>query len=1055
MGLLDVLWRIWTPQMHHSTYAIIVVVVGSLFFISSDDMHTLIEVLDKSIDWWSMCACLLGIFFFFSSPFVENPIKPGYLNFSRWHIAWMSVATLYHFPSSQSIGEDLRMNLSLYLTIYGSSIIFLTVFHIIFIGLSHIGLVSPEARRRPELWNLLQKSTVLSIACCGFYSLCGNRAYLKQTPFEGKCYGWFSFGKKEERDTLISKLLRMNVFKAEICSCWFAPVGSANDYPFWSKWVMFGQGSDEISPLYSLWATFTGLYIADYLLERSTGWALTHHLSAREEEQQMRPLSVEEEEQRRPSSVEEEEQMRPDLSNLVPWYSGTSADLFKTVFDLIVQVTVFLGRFDMRMMQAAVSKVEDGVQRDFLYDRFRDKEDFWFDFVADTGDGWNSSYCIARLLAQRELNVKTSSDSELPLPPGNPPLKRGNLLLIGGDLAYPNPTPDNYEYRFFRPFMCALQPPPTWYKSEQIAVDKPEIPLEFPDGPRAFIIPGNHDWFDGLHTFTRYILHKSWLGGWFMPQKKSYFALRLPENWWVFGLDLALHEDIDVYQFKFFSELANDKVGDEDSVIIITHAPKWLLDWYKNDVSGKNSSNNSRKKSSNESGKNFSHLIRDYLKRRCKLHIAGDLHHYMRHSVPANTSAYVQHLLVNGCGGAFLHPTHVFGNFKEYCGATYETKASYPSFEVSSRIALRNILKFRKKNWQFDIIGGVIYFVLAFSMFPQCDLDQILQDGSVSGHLWSFSVTAWATFINWLGQSHVSLAGALLFLIALIAFAPKVSRKKRVMMGLLHFSAHLTSVIMLVLLMELGLEACIRHKFLATSGYHTLYKWYRTVEGEYFPDPTGLRVRMEKRTGGLYPACIKYLMSAFDVPEVMAVSRTDICQKQMESLSCGVVAIYYASVFVYFWVFSTPVVSLVFGSYLYICVNWLHLHYDEAFSSLRVADYKGFTRFHINKKGDLEVYTLAVDEVPKDWDLDPDWRDEPNQPERSSHLRDHPSMWRSADPLKDPLKTVRIEDYFVIHRNGENHQKTPGPAQPEPESEQSLNSENEIIEEEPESFEES
>ena len=35
------------------------------------------------------------------------------------------------------------------------------------------------------------------------------------------------------------------------------------------------------------------------------------------------------------------------------------------------------------------------------------------------------------------------------------------------------------------------------------------------------------------------------------------------------------------------------------------------------------------------------------------------------------------------------------------------------------QIALGNILKFRKKNWQFDFIGGIIYFVLAFSMFPQ------------------------------------------------------------------------------------------------------------------------------------------------------------------------------------------------------------------------------------------------------------------------------------------------------------------------------------------------
>jgi len=95
----------------------------------------------------------------------------------------------------------------------------------------------------------------------------------------------------------------------------------------------------------------------------------------------------------------------------------------------------------------------------------------------------------------------------------------------------------------------------------------------------------------------------------------------------------------------------------------------------------------------------------------------------------------------------------------------------------------------------------------------------------------------------------------------------------------------------------------------------------------------------------------------------MAVTRSNICKNGMESLSRGYAAIYYASVFLYFWVFSTPVVSLVFGSYLYICINWLHIHFDEAFSSLRIANYKAFTRFHINRDGDLEVFTLAVDKV--------------------------------------------------------------------------------------------
>lgn len=102
----------------------------------------------------------------------------------------------------------------------------------------------------------------------------------------------------------------MNELKDQICSSWFAPVGSASDYPLLSKWVIYGEvtcvslfnfyftryfildvfegllimfmlfqlffqlsggSSDEISPIYSLWATLIGLYMANYVVERSTG----------------------------------------------------------------------------------------------------------------------------------------------------------------------------------------------------------------------------------------------------------------------------------------------------------------------------------------------------------------------------------------------------------------------------------------------------------------------------------------------------------------------------------------------------------------------------------------------------------------------------------------------------------------------------------------------------------------------------------------------------------------------------------------------------------------
>lgn len=76
-----------------------------------------------------------------------------------------------------------------------------------------------------------------------------------------------------------------------------------------------------------------------------------------------------------------------------------------------------------------MSRVHEGAQQDDLfYDHLSEKEDLWFDFMADTGDGGNSSYTVARLLAQPSIRLSREEDSVLTLP-------RGGLLLIGGDLA--------------------------------------------------------------------------------------------------------------------------------------------------------------------------------------------------------------------------------------------------------------------------------------------------------------------------------------------------------------------------------------------------------------------------------------------------------------------------------------------------------------------------------------------------------------------------------------------------------------------------------------------
>lgn len=58
-------------------------------------------------------------------------------------------------------------------------------------------------------------------------------------------------------------------------------------------------------------------------------------------------------------------------------------------------------------------------------------------------------------------------------------LPRASLLLIGGDLAYPNPSDYSYEKRLFRPFEDAL-PPPRHYHPGRVVLHKPDLPPDHP-----------------------------------------------------------------------------------------------------------------------------------------------------------------------------------------------------------------------------------------------------------------------------------------------------------------------------------------------------------------------------------------------------------------------------------------------------------------------------------------------------------------------------------------------------------------------------------------------
>ncbi len=239
-----------------------------------------------------------------------------------------------------------------------------------------------------------------------------------------------------------------------------------------------------------------------------------------------------------------------------------------------------------------------------------DGDDFWFDYVADLGDGFHATYSVAWLLAQPQLEL------------GGAALPRGRMLLMGGDQVYPLASGDGYESRTKGPYRAALPEPPA---------DEPP--------PTLFALPGNHDWYDGLTAFLRLFARRKdgHIGGWQTRQRRSYFAVKLPNDWWLFAMDEQSGAYIDDPQLLYF-ERAAQHVRPEDRVILMTPSPKWVKAVDDPELY--------------DATDYFLRTILAPTGAQVRVLVSGDLHHYARYSGPD------RELITCGGGGAYLLATH-------------------------------------------------------------------------------------------------------------------------------------------------------------------------------------------------------------------------------------------------------------------------------------------------------------------------------------------------------------------------------------------------------------
>ena len=275
--------------------------------------------------------------------------------------------------------------------------------------------------------------------------------------------------------------------------------------------------------------------------------------------------------------------------------------------------------------------------------------DLWIDYVSDTGDDVSVSGAVARLIV---------GTYELPDPehPGQTLLApRGDLLLFGGDTAYPVATAQEIANRVLVPFNRAI---------EQVNDGKPRVLLG---------IPGNHDWYDGLDGFGRMFRRREtatddprpsvhgisrkmlehyteWarelvrggkiekpralvLSGYTPVQNASYFVLPLSPTVHLYAVDRQL-KTIDAQQRRFMFEWYRGHPENAAWVLL----PDPLYRFGGPSATG-------------------AHMVQalglDFASRPHFL-LSGDVHHYERLADDG-----LLHVIAGG-GGAFLHPAPMF-----------------------------------------------------------------------------------------------------------------------------------------------------------------------------------------------------------------------------------------------------------------------------------------------------------------------------------------------------------------------------------------------------------
>jgi hypothetical protein len=191
-------------------------------------------------------------------------------------------------------------------------------------------------------------------------------------------------------------------------------------------------------------------------------------------------------------------------------------------------------------------------------------------------------------------------------------------------------------------------------------------------------------------------------------QRRSYWAVRLPQRWWLLGIDIQFNTYIDAPQLEYFRKaVATMQPG--DAIILCSARPSWVH--------------------TTEDPEAFASM--DYFERtiiapkqgRIRVWLSGDDHHYACFREVGGERV----LMTSGGGGAYLSPTHhvpetlvlpaptAKGAHKAATSGTFKRLGTYPWVPQSQRLAF-GVWKLPWRNYEFAGVLGFLHVLLLLTL---------------------------------------------------------------------------------------------------------------------------------------------------------------------------------------------------------------------------------------------------------------------------------------------------------------------------------------------------